>query len=159
MRNCTSFCFLWRRNTYVPHHIQGKRYQCPHDPNSNSWMNFQSPQMTVVAKTDHSELLSVYQMFDHYLDENSIKWPVVVLSHGHSSRFDCDVLTFLRGKKMRLFITPPGTTGITQLLDQINQKLHSEYSSTKSELFTLFMKINREGFMKTIAVLWPEWAS
>ena len=36
-------------------------------------MNFQSPQMTVVAKTDHSELLSVYQMFDHYLDENSIK--------------------------------------------------------------------------------------
>ena len=97
-------------------------------------------------------------MFDLYLDENNTKRPVVVLSDGHSSRFDSYVLTLLRGKN-RLFITPPDTTGITQLLDQINQKLHSEYSSTKSELFTLFMKINREGFMKTIAVLWPEWAS
>ena len=72
--------------------------------------------------------------------------------------FDSYVLTFLRGKN-RLFITPPDTTGATQLLDQINQKLHSEYRSAKSELFIPFMTINREGFMKILATLWPEWAS
>ena len=31
---------------------------------------------------DHSTLLSPYQMFDLYLDENNIKRPVVVLSDG-----------------------------------------------------------------------------
>lgn len=108
---------------------------------------------------DHSTLLSAYEMFDHYLDENSIQRPVVVLSDGHSSRFDSDVLTFLRNKNIRLFISPPDTTGVTQLLDQINQKLHSEYRSAKSELFSPFMTINREGFMKILAELWPEWAS
>ena len=97
-------------------------------------------------------------MFDLYLDENNTKRPVVVLSDGHSSRFDSYVLTLLRSKN-RLFITPPDTTGITQLLDQINQKLHSEYRSAKSELFIPFMTINREGFMKILATLWPEWAS
>ena len=91
-------------------------------------------------------------MFDCYLHENNIKQPLVVLSDCHYSRFDSDVLTFLRGKN-RLFITPPDTTGFTQLLDHINQKLHSEYRSTKSELFTPFMAINRESFMKILAAL------
>jgi len=68
-------------------------------------------------------------------------------------------LAFLRDKNIRLFITPPDTTGVTQLLDQINQKLHSEYRSSKSELFSPFMTINGEGFMKILAQLWPEWAS
>ena len=72
---------------------------------------------------DHSTLLSAYQMFDCYLDESNIKHPVFVLSDGHSSRFDSDALPFLRGKN-RLFITLPDTTGITQLLGQIYQKLH-----------------------------------
>ena len=70
-----------------------------------------------------------------------------------------DELTFLRGKSIKLFVTPPDTTGVTQLLDQINQKLHSENRSAKSELFTLFLTINRESFMKIVAMLWPEWAS
>ena len=67
----------------------------------------------------HSTLLIAYQMFNYYLDENKIKQPLIILSDGHSSRFGSDVLTFLRGKN-RLFITPPDTTGVTQLLDQIN---------------------------------------
>ena len=98
-------------------------------------------------------------MFDCYLDENNIKQPVVILSDGHSSRFDSDVLTFLRGKNIRLFIAPPDTTGITQIFDQINQKLHSEFRSAKSELSSPFMTISREGFMKILATLWPEWAT
>ena len=72
--------------------------------------------------------------------------------------FDSDVLTFLKSKNIRLFITPPDTTGVTQLLDQINQKLHSEYRSAKSVLYSSFMTINR-GFMNILAELWPEWVS
>ena len=108
---------------------------------------------------DHSTLLSAYQMFNYYLNKSNIKQPLVVLSDHHYSRFDSDVLTFLRGKNIRLFITPPDTSGLTQLLDHINQKLHSEYRSTKSELFTPFMAINRKTFMKILAELWPEWSS
>lgn len=108
---------------------------------------------------DHVTLLNAYQMFDTYLNDKNIKRPVVVLSDGHSSRFDSDVLTFLKDKNIRLFITTPDTTGVTQLLDQINQKLHSEFRIAKSDLFSPFMTINREGFMQILAKLWPEWAS
>ena len=45
---------------------------------------------------DHCTLLSACQMFDRYLEKNNIKRPVVVLSDGHSSRLDSDVLTFSR---------------------------------------------------------------
>ena len=42
MCKCTSLSFLWRRHSYVPHHIQRKRYQCPHGPKRSSWTNSQS---------------------------------------------------------------------------------------------------------------------
>ena len=67
--------------------------------------------------------------------EATINQPVVLLSDGHSSRFDIDVLIFLKNKQIQLFITPPNITDITQLLDQVNQKLHSKYQATKTELF------------------------
>ncbi|XP_065662835.1 beta-hexosaminidase subunit alpha isoform X2 [Hydra vulgaris] len=77
--------------------------------------------------------------------KNNIKQPVVVLSDGHSSRFDSDVLTFLRSKNIRLFITPPDKTGVTQLVDQINQKLHTEYRSAKCTLFSGYDNQQRNG--------------
>ena len=98
-------------------------------------------------------------MFDQFLEKNNIKRPVVVLSDGNSSRFDSDVLTYLRSKNIRLFITPPDSTGVTQLLDQIDQKLHSEYRSAKPVLYSPFMTINKESFMNILAELWLEWAS
>jgi len=51
-----------------------------------------------------------------YLTKNNVNRPVVVLSDGHSSRFDFDVLQFLRNKEIHLFITPPDTTGIKNLI-------------------------------------------
>ena len=44
---------------------------------------------------DHITLLASYKAFDSYLQEKIVK-PVVKLSDGHSSRFDADVLSFLR---------------------------------------------------------------
>ena len=57
-----------------------------------------------------------------------------VKTDGHSSRFNFEVLQFCREKQIRMFVSPPDTTGVTQLLDQINQKLHLEYKNSKEGL-------------------------
>ena len=108
---------------------------------------------------DHSSMLDAYKRFDKYLDEENIVRPLVVLSDGHSFRFDFAVLKFLRAKSIHSFITPPDTTGVTQLPDQSpNTKLHQEYSKKREELFTPFQTINCEGFMNILAQIWNVWA-
>ena len=108
---------------------------------------------------DHNSLLDVYKKFDKYLTEENVQRPVVLLSDGHSSRFDFKVLQYLREKNIHLYITPPDTTGVTQLLDQSpNQKLHQEYNKKKDELFSAFETINREDFMHILAEMWDLWA-
>ena len=92
---------------------------------------------------DHITLLAAYKEFDSYLEEKGIEKPVVVLSDGHASLFDGDVLSYLRNAKQRLYIGPADTTGVTQLLDQINQNLHCEYRKAKPDLFTSAMTINK----------------
>ena len=57
-----------------------------------------------------------------------------------------------------MFIGSPDTTGVTQLLDQINQSLHSQYRSQKKDLFTEDGTINREGFMQILGNMWRNWA-
>ena len=66
---------------------------------------------TEKGSQDHNSLLECYKLFEKYLMEHNIQRPVVVLSDGHSSRFDFDVLQFLRDSNMHLFLTPPDTTG------------------------------------------------
>ena len=103
---------------------------------------------------NHKSLLSFYEAFDVYLTEKNIARPVVVLSDGHSSRFDFDLLTFLQKKDIRLFLSPPDTTGVTQLLDQVNKNVHLEYKIAKDQLFTQMATISREGFMVILANMW-----
>ena len=57
-----------------------------------------------------------------------------------------------------MLIGPPNTTGVTELLDQINQSLHSQYRSQKKDLFTEDGTINREGFMRILENMWRNWA-
>lgn len=45
------------------------------------------------------------------------------------------VFTFFMKKQIQLFIAPPNIIGATQLLNQVNQKLHSEYQAKKTKLF------------------------
>ena len=108
---------------------------------------------------DHTSLLESYRDFNDYLVEAGIQKPVVLLSDGHSSRFDESILQFLQDANIRVFIGPPDTTGVTQLLDQINQSLHTEYRNSKSQLFSKFSKINRQGFMLILAKLWGKWTT
>ena len=60
---------------------------------------------------------------------------------------------------MRLFISPQDTNGVTQMLDQMNQALHSKYHEVKSNLFTANATVNREGFMTILADVWPTWTT
>ena len=109
--------------------------------------------------SDHKTLLAAYKEFDQYLTEKNIVRPVILLSDGHSSRFDYEVLSFLQSKNIRLFLTPPDTTGVTQLLDQVNKNLHHEYRETKDNLFTSVQTVNKEAFMIILGHIWSKWAS
>ena len=80
-------------------------------------------------------------------------------SDGHSSRFDESVLRFLEKEQIHLFVGPPDTTGVTQLLDQTNQSLHAEYRSKKTQLFSQLCSINHEGFMEILAEIWGTWTN
>ncbi len=73
-------------------------------------------------------LLDSINSFDNYL---IVQRPVIMMCDGHSSRFDLDVLRFCQDKQICLFLTPPDTTSVTQLLDQINNALHSSYRKEK----------------------------
>ena len=56
----------------------------------------------------------------------------------------------LNKEDIYLFVAPPDTTGATQLLDQINARLHAECRILKENLFTRFSTINREEFMEIL---------
>ena len=107
----------------------------------------------------HETFLVAAKEFDDYLTEKQIKRPVVLLSDGHSSRLEYDILVFLRSKQILLFVSPPDTTGVTQLLDQINKILHQEYETEKGSMFTEFNTLNREAFMLILARIWSRWAT
>ena len=66
---------------------------------------------TEKGSQDHKSLRDAYKCFDSYLTKKNIQRPVVLLSDGHTSRFDYDVLSFLRDNQIRLFLSPPDTTG------------------------------------------------
>ena len=107
---------------------------------------------------DHTSLLACYKLFDKYLDRVGIERPVVLTNDGQSSRSDFEILKFCHEKKIRLFISPPDTTGVTQPLDQCNKNIHLEYKVAKENLFTSLMTINREAFMLSLADMWDKWA-
>ena len=85
--------------------------------------------------SDHNTLLAAYQELDRHLEAKNVTWAVDIIAD-HPSRFDLSVLNILHDKQLILYILPPDTTGVTQHLDQVNQKTHSAYCSTKDELFT-----------------------
>ena len=67
-------------------------------------------------------------------------------------------MNFLRDQDIYMLIGSPNTTGVTKLLDQISQSLHSQYRSQNKDLFTKDGTINREGFMRILENMWRNWA-
>lgn len=108
---------------------------------------------------DHNSLLPTYKYLKKILKKKEILKPVVILSDGHSSRFDFDNLCFLHQNAMKLFIGPPDTTGVTQLLEQINHSFHDAYNAEKSNGYLEHNLINRAGFIDILGDVWNSWAS
>lgn len=100
-----------------------------------------------------------YEMLDKYLTSKNVKRPVVVLTDGHSSRYDIEVLRFCEDKQIYQFVSPPDTTGLLQPLDQINSVLHSAYRRCIEKNFLPDSHVSRESFMLTLAEIWPNWVS
>ena len=60
---------------------------------------------------------------------------------------------------MDQFLLPPDTSGITQIHDQLNSKLHKQYEEKKDKIFGGCCDINKEGFMTILGKIWEEWAT
>lgn len=107
---------------------------------------------------DHNSLLSCYRMFDETVVDQKIKKPTVILADAHASRLDSTVVHFMIDSDHRIFLGPPDTTGVTQVLDQMNANLHREYRKATSELIGHNNTINRAVFMEILTKVWPNWA-
>ena len=74
------------------------------------------------------------------------KRPVVMMTDGHSSHFDVDILWFCHEKQIYQFLSPPDTTGLLQTKSRAYHTGHI-YDQSKS--------VNRETFMLMLAEVWP----
>ena len=72
---------------------------------------------------DQKSCLQSYKQFNNYLIKEKIKKPVVMLTDGHSSRFTLPVVKFCQSAEIYQFVSPPDTTAVTQVLDQVNSSL------------------------------------
>ena len=59
------------------------------------------------------------KFFDQVIAKENVVRPIAMLTDGHSSRFDIDVLRFNQEKEMTSHVSPPDSTSTTQALDQI----------------------------------------
>ena len=117
----------------------------------------------LISTTEHGSqteksLLRFYQELDKSLDARNIKRPVVVMTDGHFSRFDLEVLRFCHEKQIYQFLSPPDNTGLLMPLDQLNSQLHTACSDNKKKIF-VGEHINRETFMTVLGDIWPTWVS
>ena len=84
---------------------------------------------------DKESLEAALKYFNECMEKKNAKKPIVLVTDGHSSRFSHSSLVYLSREHIEMFLGPPDTTGLTQLLDQINQSLHTHYRNTKKSLF------------------------
>ena len=61
-------------------------------------------------------MLQLYKQFDEVLTKENVKRPVMVMTDGHSSRFDIDLLKFCDEKQIVQFWSPP-------LIQQVSSSL------------------------------------
>ena len=79
--------------------------------------------------------LASYKMFAKAIKQNKVQKPIVVLTDGHSSRYDADVMQFYRKEDIHRFMGLTDTTELKQLLGQVFANLHPCYSNEKDQVF------------------------
>lgn len=108
---------------------------------------------------DHNSLLETYKFLETILHEKQAVKPVMIMTDGHTSRFNFNILSYLQDVDNHMFLGPPDTTGLTQLLDQINHNLHDLYRKKKKDMFSAHHTIDRSSFMSILSKIWDKWAS
>ena len=81
-----------------------------------------------------------------------VKNLLVMLTDGHASRFNIDLMRFCRDKR------PPDSAHVIQLLDLIHSALHHTHRSGSEKVFNDNEKIERDGFLDILAV-WNRFAT
>ena len=64
--------------------------------------------------------LASYKMFAKAIKQNKVQKPIVVLTDGHSSRYDADVMQFCRKEDIHQFMGLPETTELAQLFANLH---------------------------------------
>ena len=105
---------------------------------------------------DHQTCLETYKLLNRITANK--KRPIVILTDGHSSRFNPEVMKYCRKKQLNQFLSPPDTTGLTQLIDQKFAMLHAAYTDTRNEMI-FDETISRKFFMEILAQIWNDWAT
>ena len=111
---------------------------------------------------DGRTCLESHKNFAKELKKNpNVKFPVCVLTDGHSSRFDPDVMFYCRKEQLNQYVSLADATELLQQLDQVFANLHRCYSVRAEELFegdyakvkALDANLARHfGFSSTVAV-------
>ena len=108
---------------------------------------------------DGRTCLESHKNFAKELKKNpNVKFPVCVLTDGHSSRFDPDVMFYCRKEQLNQYVSLADATELLQQLDQVFANLHRCYSVRAEELFEGDY-ISKEAFMNVLADIWDEWTS
>ena len=81
------------------------------------------------------------------------------MSDGHKSRLNDDVMSYCDTNTRDQFLLPPGTSGVTQMHDLGNDRLHRRYEEKKDEIFSEYSEINKEGFTTILGEIWEEWVT
>ena len=68
-------------------------------------------------------------------------------------------MQFCEDANMDQSLLPPDTSGITQLHNQVNNKLQKQYEEKKDKIYSGCCNINKEGFMTILGEIWEEWVT
>ena len=96
---------------------------------------------------DHTTLHAAYKELEKVIDEKGLEKPISIIADGHKSRFDAKTMQFCEDASMAQLLLLPHTSGITQLHDQVNNKLHKQYEEKKDENYCGCCDINMEDFI------------
>ena len=96
-------------------------------------------------------------MFWTAIEKNGVKRSVVVLTDGHSSCFDVDVMRFCRKNSIHQHVGLADASEIIQLLKQIFSNLHTAYSAEKDAMFDGDREVGNR--MHILGEIWDTWTS
>ena len=91
---------------------------------------------------------------EKFINAKGLEKPIVIITDGYKSRFDTKIMRFCEDASMDQFLLPSDNSGITQLHNQVNNKLHKQYEEKEDEIYSGCCNIKKEGFMTILGEIW-----